>query len=73
MPTQHFRGPLVLVVVSLALALALNAGFTYWAIGYHSHQGCSELQILAQTKGASTTYDRAIHRAYGRLFRLRCS
>lgn len=69
---QQIRGPLALAVTGLVLALALNAGFTYWAIGYHSRQGCAELQILATTKGASTAYDRAIHRAYQRLYDLRC-
>ena len=47
-------------------------GFTYWAIGYHSQQACTELHILATTKGAITPYDRGVRRAYERLYALRC-
>ncbi len=72
MPARQIRGPLMLVSFSIVLAIALNAGFTFWAIGYHSQQACSELHILATTKGAATQYDRAIHRAYERLYALRC-
>ena len=63
---------IALAVASVVLAVSLNAGFTFWAIGYHSQQACSELHILATTKGAATQYDRAIHRAYERLYALRC-
>ena len=73
MPPRQFRGPLMLIAFSMALAIALNAGFTLWAIGYHSQQGCTELHILATTKGASTPYDQAIRSAYQRLFTLRCT
>jgi hypothetical protein len=72
MPAQRIRGPLILLAVSIALAIALNAGFTYWAIGWHSRQSCAELQILALTRGARTPYEQKITRAYGRLYQLRC-
>ncbi len=72
MAARQIRGPLMLMAFSIALALALNAGFTLWAIGYHSQQACSELHVLATTRGAATQYDQAIHRAYQRLYTLRC-
>ena len=72
MPARQIGGPLMLTVFSIALAIALNTGFTWWAIGYHSQQACTELQILATTRGAATQYDKAIHRAYQRLYTLRC-
>ena len=73
MPARRMRGPIMLIAFSIAFALALNVGFTYWAIGYHSQQACTELHILATTKGAITPYDRGIRRAYGHLYALRCT
>lgn len=73
MPARRFRGPLMLIACSMAAAIALNAGFTWWSITYHSQQACSELHILATTKGASTPYDQAVRSAYQRLFTLRCT
>lgn len=73
MPARQMRGPLMLIAFSVALAIALNAGFTFWAIGYHSQQACAELHILATTKGAVTPYDRGIRHAYERLYALRCT
>ena len=72
MPARRLRGPLMLIAFSLALAIALNAGFTLWAIGYHSQQACAELHILATTKGAITPYDQGVRSAYQRLYALRC-
>ena len=62
----------IVMIVGLALALALNAGFTWWALGYHSRQACTELSILASTGGATTSYDQAVRAAYERLYGLRC-
>jgi hypothetical protein len=72
MPARQFRGPLMLIAFSVTLAIALNAGFTLWAIGYHSQQACAELHILATTKGAITPYDKGVRSAYARLYVLRC-
>ena len=67
-PGGSFR----LTIAAFILALALNAGYTTYAIYSHSRQACSELRILATTRGAVTPYDQAVHRAYGRLYALRC-
>jgi hypothetical protein len=72
MPARQFRGPVMLIAFSVVLAIVLNAGFTWWSITYHSTQACSELHILATTKGASTPYDQAVRSAYQRLYALRC-
>ena len=72
MPARRIRGPLMLIAFSIAFSIALNAGFTYWAIAYHSQQACTELHILATTKGAATQYDQAVRSAYQRLYVLRC-
>ena len=72
MPARRFRGPLMLIAFSIAFSIALNAGFTYFAISYHSQQACSELHILATTKGAITPYDQGVRSAYQRLYALRC-
>jgi hypothetical protein len=63
----------MLMTFSIVVALALNVGFTFWAIGYHSGQACTELHILATTKGAITPYDRGVRSAYRRLYALRCT
>jgi hypothetical protein len=73
MPARRIRGPLMLMTFSIVIALALNVGFTLWAVGYHSGQACSELHILANTKGAITPYDQGIRRAYRHLYALRCT
>ena len=69
----RIKGPLMLMAFSTALGLCLSVGFTYWAIGHHSHQACTELRILARTGGAVTPYDKAIRGAYEHLYRLRCT
>jgi hypothetical protein len=69
---KRLRGPILLIVASVVAAIALNFGFTAWAIGYHSKQACSELHILATMKGAITAYDQGIRHAYERLYALRC-
>ena len=65
-------GPFLLIVFGLAFAVALNMGFTYWAIGTHSRRACTELQIIATSGGTKTPYDKTIKREYERLYVLRC-
>ena len=72
MPARRMRGPLLLIASASLSRSPSTSGFTYWAIGYHSQQACTELHILATTKGAITPYDQGIRRAYGRLYALRC-
>ncbi len=64
---------MMLMAFSIAVAIALNAGFTLWAITYHSQQACTELHILATTKGAVTPYDQGVRTAYRHLYQLRCT
>jgi hypothetical protein len=63
----------LLIITGIIAGLLLSAGYTTWSIDGHSHQACSELRILAVSRGAATAYDRAVKREYQRLYKLRCT
>jgi hypothetical protein len=65
-------GPFLAIIGGLAFAVLLSFGYTTWAIGYHSHQACAELRILATAGGAVTSYDKAVKKEYEGLYELRC-
>jgi hypothetical protein len=65
-------GPFLVVIIGLLIIAVLNFSYTNWALASHSHQACAQLRIMATTKGATTSYDRAVRAAYQRLYRLRC-
>ena len=74
-PRKPDRWPLVpflVIIGGLILAGLLSTGYTHWAIGAHSRQACSELQIIATAPGAGTPFDRTIEREYRALYELRC-
>ena len=72
MPARQFRGPLMLIAFSIAFSIALNAGFTWWSIGYFSRQACADYHTLATANGTTTQYDQVIKHAYQHIYALRC-
>ncbi len=71
-PDRWPLGPFLAIIIGLALAVALNFGYTTWAISYHARQACAELQILANAPGAVTPYDKTVKTEYEALYALRC-
>jgi predicted negative regulator of RcsB-dependent stress response len=65
-------GPWLAMVFGLILAVLFCFGYTAWAINEHSHQACTELQILATAPGAVTPYDMTVKAQYQHLYTLRC-
>jgi hypothetical protein len=65
-------GPFLAIIIGLSFAVALNVGYTTYMIGYHARQACTELRVLADSKGAVTTYDKHARSAYRDLYKLRC-
>ena len=65
-------GPFLAIIGGLAFAVLLSFGYTTWAIGYHSHQSCTELRILGEAGGATTAYDRTVQEEFHGLYELRC-
>lgn len=64
--------PFLGIILGLAAGILLSVAFTQWAIDHSNRQACTEYRILADTRGATTTYDQAVKTAYQRLYQLRC-
>jgi hypothetical protein len=73
MPSRWPIASFLSIIASLVLAILLSFGYTNRSIDSHSRQACAELQVIATSGGAMTTYDKAIKSAYQKLYKIRCS
>jgi hypothetical protein len=70
--TRSVIVPLVFTVTGLLVTIVFSFLYTNWSISDHAHQACSEMNILATAKGATTGYDQTVRREYRSLYALRC-